>query len=101
MQSKNKRSPTDAERAYIRLIKSMDCGVCGACFPSDAHEIHQGQWFTSIPLCRDCHQGPVNGIHGQQRIWKALKKTEMSVLNDTIAKVVALLVARSAARALI
>ena len=37
-----------------------------------------------IPLCRDCHQGSFNGLHGQARIWKALKKTEMSVLNETI-----------------
>ncbi|MFM0151429.1 hypothetical protein [Paraburkholderia sediminicola] len=87
MQSKNKRAPTVAEGRYIVMIKEMDCGVCEAAGPSDAHEIEQGQWFTSIPLCRDCHMGGFNGIHGQARIWKVLKKTEMSVLNDTIRKV--------------
>ncbi|HDR9052660.1 TPA: hypothetical protein QDB02_000342 [Burkholderia vietnamiensis] len=101
MQSKNKRAPTVAERAYIALIKSMDCGCCGQTGPSEAHEIDQGQWFTSIPLCADCHRGGHNGIHGQRRIWAVLKKTELSVLNETIERVVALLVARSGARALI
>ena len=101
MQTKNKRAPTVAERSYIGLIKALECGCCDAAGPSEAHEIEQGKWFTSIPLCADCHRGSHNGIHGQKRIWAVLKKTEMSVLNDTVAKVVALLVARSAARALI
>ena len=84
MQSKNKNAPTAAEREHIERIKQMDCGCCGAHGPSDAHELVQGFWFTSVPLCKDCHQGAFNGIHGQQRIWKVLKKTELSVLNDTI-----------------
>jgi hypothetical protein len=84
MQSKNKHKPTTHEREHIALIKQMDCGVCGAAGPSDAHELNQGQWFTSIPLCKDCHQGSFNGIHGQKRIWSVLKKDELSVLNDTI-----------------
>ncbi|HDR8950771.1 hypothetical protein [Burkholderia vietnamiensis] len=101
MQSKNKRAPSAAERSYITLIKSLDCGCCGRTGPSEAHEIEQGQWFTSIPLCEDCHRGGHNGIHGQRRIWAVLKKSELSVLNETIERVVALLVARSGARALI
>lgn len=84
MQSKNKKAPTAAEREHIVRIKKMACGCCGASGPCDAHELVQGMWWTSIPLCKDCHQGSFNGIHGQQRIWKVLKKTEMSVLNDTI-----------------
>lgn len=84
MQSKNKPKPTVAEREHIERIKSMACGCCGNSGPSDAHEIEQGMWWTSIPLCRDCHMGSHNGIHGQKRIWAALKKDEMSVLNDTI-----------------
>lgn len=42
--------------------------------------------YLCIPLCKDCHQGSFNGIHGQKRIWSALKKTEMSCLNDTIGR---------------
>jgi hypothetical protein len=84
VQSKNKKSPTVAESEHIERIKDMACGVCEVPSPSDAHEIEQGQWFTSIPLCRDCHMGSFNGIHGQARIWKVKKFTELSVLNDTI-----------------
>lgn len=73
-----------AEKRHIAKIKEMPCGVCGASAPSDAHHIEQHRQFTAIPLCRDCHQGAHNGIHGQKRIWNVLKKTELSVLNDTI-----------------
>ncbi|MFD1558328.1 hypothetical protein ACFSHT_22305 [Paraburkholderia silviterrae] len=86
MQSKNKPAPTARERAHIATIKQMACGVCGAPGPSDAHEIVQGAWFTSLPLCRDCHMGDFNGIHGQKRIWSVMKKDELSVLNETIGK---------------
>ena len=46
--------------------------------------VEQGLQFTCIPLCKDCHQGSHNGIHGRKAIWNVTKKTEMSVLNDTI-----------------
>ncbi len=84
MQSKNKAAPTKAEREHITRIKEMPCGVCGAAGPSEAHELRQGEWFTSIPLCADCHRGSFNGIHGQARIWKVMKIDELSVLNNTI-----------------
>lgn len=77
---------TTDERRYLAGVKSLPCGVCGASGPSDAHHIIQHQQFLCIPLCKDCHQGSFNGIHGQQRIWKVFKKTEMTVLNDTIRK---------------
>jgi hypothetical protein len=77
---------TTEERLYLATVKSLPCGVCGAAGPSDAHHIEQHKQFLCIPLCKDCHQGSFNGIHGQQRIWKVYKKTEMSVLNDTIRK---------------
>jgi hypothetical protein len=84
VQSKNKGAPTKAEREHITRIKEMPCGVCGAPGPSEAHELRQGEWFTSIPLCADCHRGSFNGIHGQARIWKVMKLDELSVLNNTI-----------------
>jgi hypothetical protein len=37
-------------------------------------------------LCKDCHQGSHNGIHGRRAIWDVMKKDELSVLNDTIEK---------------
>jgi hypothetical protein len=84
VQSKNKKAMTTAEREHVNRIKEMPCGVCDARGPSEAHEIEQGQWFTSIPLCEDCHRGSFNGIHGQQRIWKVKKLTELLVLNNTV-----------------
>lgn len=75
---------TQRERRHLGAVKEMSCGVCGAAGPSDAHHIEQGLQFLCIPLCKDCHQGSVNGIHGRRSIWNALKKTELSVLNDTI-----------------
>lgn len=89
MQSKNKPSMTKAEREHVRRIKDMPCGVCGAHGPSEAHELKQGQWFTSIPLCADCHRGSFNGIHGQARIWSVMKLDEQEVLNETIRQLVA------------
>lgn len=84
MQSKNKKAPTTSEREHITQIKEMDCVVCGASGPSECHEINQGQWFTSMPLCADCHRGSLNGIHGQKRMWAVHKMDELSALNETI-----------------
>jgi hypothetical protein len=84
MQSKNKKAPTALERKHIAQIKEMDCVVCGASGPSECHEIEQGQWFTSMPLCADCHRGSINGIHGQKRIWAVYKLDELSALNKTL-----------------
>lgn len=88
MQSKNKKAPTKAEAEHIARIKDMPCGVCEAPGPSEAHELRQGEWFTSVPLCSDCHRGSFNGIHGQQRIWKVKRLDELAVLNNTIAELV-------------
>ena len=78
--------PTKKEREHLAKIKEMSCGVCDAIGPSDAHHIVQHQQYLCIPLCKDCHQGSFNGIHGQARIWKVYKKDEMSVLNETFQK---------------
>lgn len=75
---------TKKEKEHLALVKELDCGVCGASGPSDAHHIKQHQQYLCIPLCKDCHQGSFNGIHGQARIWKVYKKNELSVLNETI-----------------
>lgn len=75
---------TKNEREHLQKIKSMPCGVCCAASPSDAHHIEQGKHYLCIPLCKDCHQGSHNGIHGRKAIWQVLKKTELDVLNETI-----------------
>jgi hypothetical protein len=77
---------TQRERRHLAAVKEMPCGVCGAAGPSDAHHIEQGQQFLCIPLCKDCHQGSHNGIHGRKAIWNVTKKTELSVLNDIVEK---------------
>ena len=75
---------TASDREHLARVKELPCGVCEARGPSDAHHIKQGLHYLCIPLCKDCHQGSFNGIHGQARIWSVYKKDEMSVLNDTI-----------------
>lgn len=88
MWSPNKRPQDAAERLHVARVKLMSCGVCGIgggdLAPSEAHEIEQGLWFTSLPLCADCHRGPRNGIHGLRFAWKVRKLSELDVLNDTI-----------------
>jgi hypothetical protein len=87
MQSRNKPAMTTHEREWVTNIKLMRCGVCNVPGPSDAHELEQGLWFTSIPLCKDCHQGSFNGIHGQARMWKVQKLDELKVLNETLRRI--------------
>lgn len=91
MHSKNKKPMTEAERRHVTRVKLQPCGVCseggGDLAPSEAHEIHQGMWWLSIPLCADCHRGGVNGLHGQRRIWDVLKKDVFTVLNDTLGRI--------------
>ena len=84
MFSKNKAKPTASERLHIARIKAMSCIICEASAPSECHEINQGQWFTSMPLCADCHRGSLNGIHGQRRLWNVYKMDELSALNETM-----------------
>ena len=76
---------------HMHRVKELPCAVCGTSGPSDAHHILEGRtpgrkspdWLT-IPLCKDCHQGSHNGIHGQRRMWDVMKKTEAQCLNDTL-----------------
>ena len=87
MHSKNKKSMTNLEREHVTRIKEMGCIICNGGGPSEAHEIEQGQWFISLPLCSDCHRGVQNGIHGQKRMWNILKLDELKALNLTLQKI--------------
>jgi len=82
--SKNKAAMTAAERRHVARIKDMACAVCGASGPSEAHEIEQGAWFLSVPLCPDCHRDGFLGIHGQKRAWSVRKMSELNALNETL-----------------
>jgi len=89
MQSKGKKAPTVVERRHIERVKSLPCSVCDEPGPSDCHEVKQGQWFTSIALCKDCHQGSHNGIHGRRSIWNLKKMDELDALAVTVERVIA------------
>jgi hypothetical protein len=83
MHSPNKRKRTAAEDAHIALIKAMPCCVCGKAGPSECHEIEQGKWYLSLPLCSECHRHDQRGLHGAKANWKLHRKTELGCLNDT------------------
>lgn len=78
---------------HLLRIKEMDCSLCGASGPSDAHHILEGRCpgrkspdMLAIPLCKDCHQGSRNGIHGQRIMWNVIKKSELDCLAETLSK---------------
>ena len=80
------------ESNHIMKVKNLSCGVCGASAPSDAHHILENSrrisHFAVIPICKSCHQDNHNGIHGQKAMWKIMKKTELSVLAETIERLI-------------
>ncbi|CAN7471714.1 hypothetical protein LJR130_003808 [Variovorax sp. LjRoot130] len=84
MQSKNKKAPAVAEKLHIERVKRLPCSLCDAPPPSEAHEVKQGQWFTSIGLCPDCHRGDHNGLHGRRHMWLIMKMDETDALAVTI-----------------
>lgn len=86
MQSKNKKAPSIAEKSHIIKVKELPCSVCDAPGPSECHEVKQGQWYTSIALCPDCHRGGHNGIHGQKRMWSLKRMDELDALSVTIGR---------------
>lgn len=74
----------DRQRSHIQRVKELPCSVCDAPGPSDAHHIKQHRQYTVVALCKDCHQGPVMGWHGQKRMWSIKKMDELDALNITI-----------------
>lgn len=73
---------TAKERAHLLRVKSLPCSVCDAPPPSDAHHTKQSNPYTTVALCRDCHQGP-NGWHGDRALWKIRKMDENDAMNVT------------------
>ena len=78
------RAYTKAEKAHLAKIKAMPCIVCDQLGPSDAHHIRQDSAYYCIPLCKSCHQDPLNGIHGRKSMWKIHKLDELDCLAKTI-----------------
>ena len=80
----NSKNLSSAARAHIARVKALPCSVCDEPGPSDAHHIKQGLHFTTVALCKDCHQGPVMGWHGQKRAWAIRKLDELAALDVTL-----------------
>jgi hypothetical protein len=80
---------TAREREHIQRVKELPCSVCDAPGPSDAHHIEQRLQYTCVALCKECHQGPVMGWHGQKRAWAIRKMGELDALNVTIQRLMA------------
>lgn len=89
MRTKNAARITPAESAHLARVKSLPCSICGAAAPSEAHHIKQGNHFTTVALCIDCHRGSVNGLHGQRVMWRVMKMDEIDALNETIRRLAA------------
>ena len=85
----NSKNLNARARAHLARVKALPCSVCDAPGPSDAHHINQGQHYTGIALCKECHQGPVMGWHGQRRAWAVRKMDELDALNVTIERLAA------------
>lgn len=86
MRAKNSKAFTSAESAHIEAVKWLPCSVCSAPGPSDAHHIKQGQHFTVVALCKDCHQGSENGWHGRKTMWRIMKMDELDALAVTLSR---------------
>lgn len=71
---------TKSERIHIEAVKSLQCSVCDKPAPSAAHHIKQNSAYTCVALCQDCHQGSLNGWHGQKAIWRVKKMDELDAL---------------------
>ena len=78
---------TAAERKHLARVKSLPCSVCNAPPPSSAHHINQGQQYTCVALCHDCHQGTM-GWHGTKALWRIRKMDQLDALNETIRRLI-------------
>ena len=76
--------PNALERQWMAMVKEQPCSVCGQAGPSDAHHIKQGNHFTTVALCKSCHQGSKMGWHGEKRAWAIAKMDENDALNVTL-----------------
>lgn len=72
------------ERRHLARVKELPCSVCDEPGPSEAHHVKQGNQYTCIALCPNCHRSPTLGWHGQKRMWAIKKMDEIDALNKTI-----------------
>lgn len=81
MRSTNSRPLNRWEREHLARVKQQPCSVCGKAPPSEAHHPRQGDHFTTIALCHDCHAG----LLGPE--WKIRHMDEWDALNVTLANI--------------
>jgi hypothetical protein len=89
MRTKNAKAITAAEREHIGRVKMLCCSVCDQPGPSDAHHIKQGQHYTVVALCKDCHQGSHMGWHGERIAWMIRKMEPIDALAVTSQRLMA------------
>jgi hypothetical protein len=82
--------PTKAEREHLAKVKALDCSVCDAPGPSEAHHVKQHQQYTCVALCQSCHTGSLMGWHGQKRMWAIKKMDEIDALAITVKRLMLL-----------
>lgn len=80
------QSYSKKERAHIQRVKELQCSVCDASGPSDAHHIRQDNAYSCIALCKSCHQDQHNGIHGRHAIWDVYRIDELTALTITFTR---------------
>ena len=78
---------TAKERQHLARVKELPCSVCDAPGPSQAHHIKQGNQYTCVALCPDCHRG-YNGWHGTKAFWRIRKMDELDALDVTIRRLI-------------
>lgn len=89
MRTKNAKRITPAESAHLAAVKLTPCVLCDAPAPSEAHHVRQGDHFTAVALCADCHRGSGNGWHGRRTMWRIRKWDELDALNETLRRLAA------------
>lgn len=72
------------ERDHLAAVKALPCSVCSKSGPSEAHHIKQGQQYSCVALCTDCHTGSHNGWHGGRAMWRIMKMDEVDALAMTV-----------------
>ena len=72
------------------------CERCKERFSEEVHHtmpLHKGGSLYDprnlVALCKECHQGPVMGWHGQRRAWAIRKLDELDALNVTLERLAA------------
>lgn len=85
MRSKNSKAITRRESEHLALVKRVTCGWCDG-HGGYAHHIKQGNHWTTVGTCYECHQGPL-GWHGDKTLMRIYKRDENDALNLTLDRV--------------